>query len=149
VVSRPAIPTREDFLAFQSITTRWMDNDVYGHINNVIYYSFFDTAVNQHLITAGVLDIHGGALIGLVVETQCRYHAPLAFPDAVEAGVRVDHIGRSSVRYAIGLFRAGVAQAAADGHFVHVYVDRITRRPVPLPDDWRAVLSALTRPSGG
>lgn len=124
-----------------AITSRWADNDIYGHINNVVYYSFFDTAVNQALIEAGVLDIHGGSVIGLVVETQCRYFAPLAFPDRICAGVRVEHLGRSSVRYGIGLFKQGSEDAAAAGHFIHVYVDRQSRRPVPLPDPLRAVLA--------
>ena len=119
-----------------------MDNDLYGHINNVQYYSFFDTVVNRYLIQAGALDIHGGEVIGLVVETHCNYFAPLAFPQDVQAGLRVAHLGASSVRYEVGLFAAGQATAAAAGHFVHVYVDRATRRPVPLP----AVLLAALQP---
>ena len=115
------------------ITTRWMDNDVYGHVNNVIYYSYFDTVVNQYLIAEGALDIHASAVIGLVVETQCNYFAPLAFPQTVEAGLRVAHLGSSSVRYEVGLFAQGEPQTAARGHFVHVYVDRATRRPTVLP----------------
>jgi acyl-CoA thioester hydrolase len=110
-----------------------MDNDVYGHVNNVVYYSFFDTAVNGYLIEAGALDIHAGEVIGLVVETRCSYFAPLAFPQPVEAGLRVARIGSSSVRYEVGLFGGGEPLCAAAGHFVHVYVDRATRRPVPLP----------------
>lgn len=119
-----------------------MDNDVYGHVNNVTYYSYFDTAVNRYLIEAGVLDIHAGEVIGLVIETHCNYFASLAFPKNVQAGIRVAHIGRSSVRYEIGLFEDGAEQAAACGHFVHVYVDRETRRPVALPDP---LLGALRR----
>jgi acyl-CoA thioester hydrolase len=126
-----------------------MDNDVYGHVNNVTYYSYFDTAVNRHLIEAGVLDIHEGQVIGLVIETQCNYFAPLAFPRDVEAGIRVAHIGKSSVRYEIGLFDAGEAMSAACGHFVHVYVDRATRRPVPLPEDFLVVLRGLQCPAHG
>lgn len=126
-----------------SLATRWGDNDVYGHVNNVVYYAFFDTAVNGILIEQGLLDIARGAMIGLVVETGCRYFAPIAFPDPVTAGVRVAHLGRSSVRYEIAIFRADEAEAAAQGHFVHVYVDRQTRHPTPLPDRWRHALSSL------
>jgi acyl-CoA thioester hydrolase len=120
-----------------------MDNDVYGHVNNVVYYSWFDTAVNAHLIEQGALDIHHGEVIGLVIETQCNYFAPLAFPDNVHAGLRVAHMGRSSVRYEVGLFAENGELAAAAGHFVHVYVDKTTRRPVPLPDKLKAVLETL------
>jgi acyl-CoA thioester hydrolase len=120
-----------------------MDNDVYGHVNNVVYYSWFDTAVNAWLIEQGALDIHGGDTIGLVIETQCNYFAPLAFPQTIEAGIRVAHLGTSSVRYEVGLFAQGADEAAAQGHFVHVYVDRQTRRPVPLPPQLRAVLETL------
>ena len=120
-----------------------MDNDVYGHVNNVVYYSWFDTAVNAYLIESGALDIHAGAVIGLVVETQCHYFAPLAFPQHVEAGIRVTRIGKSSVRYEVGLFAAGDDTTAAAGHFVHVYVDRATRRPAALPDALRAALEPL------
>jgi len=134
---------RSAYPVFRSISTRWMDNDVYGHVNNVVYYSWFDTAVNAWLIEQGVLDIHGGDTIGLVVETQCNYFAPLAFPQAVEAGIRVARLGNSSVRYEVGLFAQGAAEAAAQGHFVHVYVDRQTRKPVPLPAKLRAVLETL------
>ena len=133
---------RDAYAAFRPITTRWADNDVYGHVNNVVYYSFFDTAVNGLLIDAGVLDVHAGAVIGLVVETQCNYFAPIAFPQAVDAGVRVAQLGRSSVRYEIGLFAGDATECAAAGHFVHVYVDRETRRPVPLPEPLRAVLQS-------
>jgi acyl-CoA thioester hydrolase len=132
--AREAPRSREAYRHFLSIVSRWMDNDVYGHINNVVYYSFFDTVVNRYLIEAGALDIHHGEVIGLVVETGCQYFAPLAFPDVVDAGLRVTRIGRSSVRYEVGLFRSGEAEAAAQGHFVHVYVDREHRRPVALPD---------------
>ena len=120
-----------------------MDNDLYGHINNVQYYSFFDTVVNRYLIQAGALDIHGGEVIGLVIETHCNYYASLAFPQVVEAGLRVAHLGSSSVRYEVGLFASGQATAAAAGHFVHVYVDRNTRRPVPLPATLVAALQPL------
>ena len=134
---------RSAYRVWRGISTRWADNDVYGHVNNVVYYSWFDTAVNAFLIERGVLDIHGGATIGLVVETHCNYFAPLAFPQAVEAGIRVAHVGRSSVRYEVGLFAPGEALAAAQGHFVHVYVDRQTRRPVVLSDTFKSVLEIL------
>ena len=120
-----------------------MDNDIYGHVNNVVYYSWFDTAVNGWLIEQGVLDIHGGQVIGLVIETQCNYFAPLAFPQTIEAGLRVAHLGNSSVRYDVGLFAQDEHLAAACGHFVHVYVDRQTRRPAPLPDVFRQALQGL------
>jgi len=137
---------RARYAAFRPITTRWMDNDVYGHVNNVVYYSFFDTAVNGLLMDAGVLDIHHGEVIGLVVETQCNYFAPIAFPQAVAAGVRVAQLGRSSVRYEIGLYAGDAAESAAAGHFIHVYVDRATRRPVPLPAALKALLSSWIVP---
>ncbi len=137
---KPQPDLREQFGHLSTINTRWMDNDVYGHVNNVQYYSFFDTVVNRYLIEAGALDIHGGQVIGLVVETHCNYFAPLAFPQDVEAGLRVAHVGNASVRYEVGLFAPGQPLAAAMGHFVHVYVDRSTRRPVPLS---AALLDAL------
>ena len=138
-----ATPTRADFPLIRPIPTRWADNDVYGHVNNVTYYAFFDTAVNAHLIEAGVLDPATSPVIGLVVETGCRFMAPLSFPDTVEVGLRVAHLGRTSVRYAIALFRQGAGEPAAVGHFVHVYVDRQTRRPTPIPDPVRALLQPL------
>ena len=141
--TRPVPQPRSAYRAFRSISTRWMDNDVYGHVNNVVYYSWFDTAVNAYLIEQGVLDIHAGQTIGLVIETQCNYFAPLAFPQTVEAGIRVARIGSSSVRYEVGLFAAGEAFAAACGHFVHVYVDRASRRPMPVPAPLRSVLEHL------
>ncbi len=145
---RPIPDHRAAYKLFRSITTRWMDNDVYGHVNNVVYYSYFDTVVNQYLIEAGALDIKNSPVIGLVVETQCRYFAPIAFPDRVDGGLRVAHLGRSSVRYEIGLFRADDPVAAAQGHFVHVYVDRATSKPTALPDALRRVLEPLVRPAG-
>ncbi|MGH8752230.1 MAG: acyl-CoA thioesterase [Burkholderiales bacterium] len=132
-MSRPQPEPRSAYRHFLSITTRWMDNDAYGHVNNVVYYSYFDTVVNQYLIERGVLDIEMSPVIGLVVETQCRFFQPLTFPEKVEAGLRVAHIGNSSVRYEIGLFRAGEDAAAAQGYFVHVYVDRATRKAVVVP----------------
>jgi acyl-CoA thioester hydrolase len=127
---RPQPDLREAYRRFVPLTTRWMDNDLYGHLNNVVYYSLFDTAVNQLLIEAGALDLERGEVIGLVVETHCNFFASLAFPQRIEAGVRVAQQGRSSVRYEIGLFAEGESLSAARGHFVHVYVDRVTRRPV-------------------
>ena len=140
---RPSPQLRSSYRVFRSIPTRWMDNDLYGHVNNVVYYSFFDTAVNGLLVDAGVLDIHDGGVIGLVVETQCNYFAPLVFPQTVEAGIRVAHAGSSSVRYEVGLFAEGAETAAAQGHFVHVYVDRATQRPVRLPAALQAVVDDL------
>ena len=134
---------RSDYRVLLEITTRWMDNDVYGHVNNVVYYSFFDTAVNRYLIDQGVLDIHGGAVIGFVVETQCKYEKPISFPDAIVAGVRVAKIGNSSVRYEVGIFRNDEEESAAHGYFVHVYVDRETKRPTPLPEPLRRALEAI------
>ena len=139
----PAITTRDAYPAFRRITTRWMDNDAYRHVNNVVYYSFFDTAVNQMLIEAGVLDIASSPAIGLVVETGCRYFAPVAFPDTIDAGVRVTKLGRSSVRYEVGIFRNDDTTAAAAGHFVHVYVDRDSNRPTPIPTATREFLQGL------
>ncbi len=141
--AKPQPEGREAYRAFRSITTRWMDNDVYGHVNDVVYYSWFDTAVNATLIEQGVLDIHGGQTIGLVIETQCNYFAPLAFPQTIEAGIRVARLGNSSVRYEVGLFAQGQPLTAAHGHFVHVYVDRETRRPVPLPAPLKQFLETL------
>ena len=140
---KPQPEGREGYRAFRTIPTRWMDNDAYGHVNNVVYYSWFDTAVNAHLIEQGALDIHGGETIGLVIETQCNYFAPVEFPQVVEAGLRVARIGSSSVRYEVGLFLRGEPLSVAKGHFVHVYVDRATRRPAQLPARLRQVLEAL------
>jgi acyl-CoA thioester hydrolase len=142
--TRPQPKARSHYRVFRSIGTRWMDNDLYGHVNNVVYYSWFDTAVNAYLIEQGALDIHQGEVIGLVIETQCNYFAPLAFPQTVQAGLRVAHLGTSSVRYEVGLFAEGEENAAACGHFVHVYVDRETRRPVPLPLLLKNTLETLT-----
>ena len=141
--SKPQAEPRSAYKVLRDISTRWSDNDMYGHVNNVVYYSWFDTAVNAYLIEQGVLDVAHGSTIGLVIETHCNYFAPLAFPQAIEAGLRVTHMGSSSVRYEVGLFAAGEPLSAAAGHFVHVYVDRATRRPVPLPAAMRQALSAL------
>lgn len=135
--------TRADFRHFLTIQTRWMDNDIYGHVNNVHYYSYFDTAVNHFLIERGVLDIHRGEVVGFVVETSCSYFQPLAFPDLVHAGIRVARLGHSSVRYEVGLFRNDEDTVAAAGHFVHVYVDRRSNQSVAMPEATRAVLSTL------
>ena len=134
---------RDAYRHFTTLSTRWMDNDVYGHVNNVVYYSLFDTAVNGYLIEAGALDIQHSEVIGLVVETHCNYFAPIEFPRKVDAGLRVAHIGSSSVRYEIGLFAQGDALTAARGHFVHVYVDRATRRPAVLPSALTHALEGL------
>jgi acyl-CoA thioester hydrolase len=141
--ARPQAEPRSAYRVFRDIPTRWMDNDVYGHVNNVVYYSWFDTAVNAYLVEQGVLDFHKGTTIGLVIETQCNYFAPLAFPETVQAGIRVARLGGSSVRYEIGLFAGGADTCAAKGHFVHVYVDRETRRPVALPAPFKSVLETL------
>jgi len=135
--------SREAYKHYRVIGTRWMDNDVYGHVNNVVYYSYFDTVVNQYLIEKGILDIGSSPVIGLVVETACQYFRPMVFPDAIHAGLRVGQLGRSSVRYEIGIFRNDEASAAAQGHFVHVYVDRASLRPTPLPQALRQALEPL------
>jgi len=134
---------RNDYKRFQAIPTRWMDNDSYGHVNNVNYYSFFDTAVNQYLIDQKVLDIHADTTVGLVVETGCSYFSSISFPDTVHAGVRVAKLGNSSVRYEIALYRNDDPLPSAAGHFTHVYVDRSTNRPTPIPAATRAVLETL------
>jgi len=140
---KPQPEPRSAYRAFRNIGTRWMDNDAYGHVNNVVYYSWFDTVVNAHLIEHGALDIHHGETIGLVIETQCNYFASVAFPQAVEAGIRVAHLGKSSVRYEVGIFVQGEPLTAAKGHFVHVYVDKASRRPTALPPQLKSVLEAL------
>jgi acyl-CoA thioester hydrolase len=140
--------SRSDYRAFRTIATRWMDNDAYGHVNNVVYYSWFDTVVNAWLVDAGLLDITGGETIGLVVETGCRYNRSVAFPENIEAGVRIARLGNSSVRWEVGIFTEGHAEPAATGFFVHVYVDRVSRRPRPLPDHWRERLADLLVAAG-
>ena len=134
---------RADYHYFTRITTRWMDNDIYGHVNNVTYYSYFDTAANRYLIEEGGLDITDGTIVGYVVNSGCEYHAPITYPESVEAGVRVDRLGNSSVQYGIAIFREGEEQAAAHGHFVHVFVGRAENRSVPIPDNLRAALERL------
>ncbi len=136
--------SREAYRHFRAIPTRWMDNDVYGHVNNVQYYSFFDTVINAYLIERGVLDYEQGAVIGLAVETRCLFHRSLSFPQVVEAGLRVGKLGTSSVRYEIGLFAGDDPEPAATGYFVHVFVDRATRRPTPIEGPLRTALADLT-----
>ena len=135
--------TRDRYAHFIPITTRWMDNDVYRHVNNVVYYSFFDTAVNEYMLRQGVLDLHDSPIVCLVVETGCQYFSPISFPDAVQCGLRVAHLGNSSVRFEIGVFRNADDTAVAQGHFVHVACDRDTHRPVPMPAAMRAALEKL------
>jgi acyl-CoA thioester hydrolase len=141
--------TRDHFRHFLPISTRWSDNDVYGHVNNVVYYQWFDTVVNEFLIAHGTLDIHDGEAIGLVVETHCNYFSSVAFPEPVTAGLCVAQLGKSSVRYEVGIFRGDDREAAAQGHFVHVYVDRVTRKPTPIPDKARALLESIQMTGGG
>ena len=142
-MSRPVPQGRGEYRWFMTIATRWADNDVYGHVNNTVYYQWFDTAVNAWLVQAGLLDIERGDPIGLVVETGCSYFAPLSFPGGVEVGIAVERLGRSSVSYRIGVFGAGMNKPSAQGQFTHVYVGREDRRPAQLPDVWRQKLSTL------
>lgn len=143
---RPAPACRGDYRFFHALTTRWKDNDAFGHVNNVEYYSYFDTAVTWFLLEHHLMEVKDSPVIGLVVETGCRYHASIAFPDRVTVGVRVARIGTSSVRYEIAVFRNDDDRAAAEGHFVHVYVDRATLRPVPVPAASRRVLETISVP---
>jgi acyl-CoA thioester hydrolase len=142
-VSRPVPRGREDYRWFVTLATRWADNDAYGHVNNTVYYQWFDTAVNQWLVGQGLLDIANGDPIGLVVETSCSYFLPLSFPGDVDVGLAVERMGSSSVTYHIGVFGAGSSETSAQGHFTHVYVGREDRRPVALPDNWRIKLETL------
>ena len=137
-------PRREDYPHILQIPTRWNDNDVYGHVNNVEYYGYFDTVINHWLINEGGLDIHDGGTVGFCVESSCRYHAPIAFPETVEAALRVGELGNSSVRYEIGIFKQGAEEAVADGHFVHVFVEVESGRPTPIPESIRRSLERLT-----
>ncbi|HAN29260.1 MAG TPA: thioesterase [Haliea salexigens] len=137
-------PVRADYKVFYPISTRWSDNDTYGHINNVIYYSYFDSVANRYLIEEGGLDIADGAVVGYVVSSGCDYHAPASYPEAIEGGLRVDRLGNSSVQYGIAIFREGEDEALAHGHFVHVFVDRAANRSVPIPEGLRAALEKLT-----
>ncbi len=142
-MGRSAPPRREDYLAYDTISTRWMDNDIYGHVNNVVYYSFFDTAIAQYLMREGGLDPWNADVVGLAVDTGCRFHSSLAFPDTIRAGLRVGNLGNSSVRYEIGIFRNDDDSAAADGHFVHVFVNRHQQTPVTIPEQIRRALSRI------
>ena len=141
--TRDGAPTRSDFRRFRQIATRWMDNDVYGHVNNVVYYSYFDTAVNGYLLEATAADIRQLPAIGVVAETGCRFFSSISFPDVLDIGLAVERLGRSSIVYRLGVFRAGVAESAAAGRFVHVYVDQATRRAVAVPDVIRAAVAPL------
>jgi acyl-CoA thioester hydrolase len=140
----PAVPGRTEFRAWRSITTRWADNDVYGHVNNVVYYSWFDTAVNGFLIEASGVDIRALPAIGIVAETSCRFLRPLSFPERIEVGLALERLGRTSIVYRLGIFREGDRDVAALGRFVHVYVDASSRRPVPVPDIVRSAIEALS-----
>lgn len=143
-MTREAPTTRSDYRLWRRFTTRWSDNDAYGHVNNVIFYQWFDSAVNGWLVERGLLDIQAGNPVALVAETRCTYLTPLAFPDDVEVGLRVAQLGRSSVRYRIGVFAVGTESAAAHGEFVHVLVDRTSRRPTVMPPNWRSALEAIS-----
>ncbi|MBI1985936.1 MAG: acyl-CoA thioesterase [Rhodospirillales bacterium] len=145
-MSQDQTETRDRYRHFLGIQTRWSDNDIYGHVNNVTYYSYFDTVVNCFLIAEGGLDIRDGRVIGVAVETMCRFKKPIAYPEAIEAGLRIGKLGNSSVRYEIGIFRKGEDEAAASGHFVHVFVDRITNTPVPIPAPIRKALDRIKAP---
>ena len=142
-MSKENIETRDRYPHFLSIQTRWSDNDIYGHVNNVTYYSYFDTVVNCFLIDQGGLDIETDSVIGVAVETMCKFNKPLAYPEVLEAGLRVGKLGNSSVSYEIGIFQEGAAEAAAMGHFVHVFVDRATGKPAPIPDAIRSALEQI------
>ena len=137
--------TRAEYTHFQSLPTRWTDNDIYGHVNNALYYAFFDTAINEYLIAEGGLDINAGAVIAFAVESQCQYFRPLAFPGMIEVGLRVGKLGNSSVRYELAIFKQGEPLAVAAGYFVHVFVDRETQRSVPIPTPIRTALERLTQ----
>lgn len=141
-MAAPPRPPRAAYKVFYPIVTRWMDNDIYGHVNNATYYSWFDSVANRFLIEVGGLDIQSGEVVGLVVNSGCEYFAPVAYPEAVEGGFRVDKLGNSSVRYGLAIFRAGEDQAVAAGHFVHVFVDRASNRPVPIPPRLREALAS-------
>lgn len=139
-------PSRAEYADFQVMTTRWQDNDVYGHMNNAVYYEYVDACVNRWIMNSGTLEIPHGPVVGLVVETACLFHESLGFPDPVDCGLRVGRIGNSSVWYQVGLFRHGARLAAAEARFIHVYVDSRTRRPVPLPAEFKTALAEIHRP---
>jgi len=142
-VSKERPPSRADYKVFYPISTRWSDNDIYGHVNNVAYYSYFDTAANRYLIEEGGLDIGDGSIVGYVVSSGCEYHAPITYPEPVEAGLRVDRLGNSSVQYGLAIFRQGGDQAVAHGHFVHVFVNRAEDKSVQIPENLRSALKKL------
>jgi acyl-CoA thioester hydrolase len=142
-MNKKTLPTRADYKVFYPVSTRWSDNDIYGHVNNVTYYSYFDTVANRYLIEEGGLDISDGAIVGFVVNSGCEYHAPITYPETVAAGVRVDRLGNSSVQYGIAIFKEGEQQAAAHGHFVHVFVARAENRSVPIPENLRVALEQI------
>ena len=145
---RPQAEPRSAYRLFFDIATRWLDNDVYGHVNNTVYFTWFDTAVNRYLIEAGALDIHQGPVIGFAVQSHCDYFSPVAYPQPIEVGLRIGHLGASSVRYEAGVFAAGEALSAAAGHLTHVYVDRATQRPAALPAALRSALEQLRAEEG-
>ena len=143
-MSKSSLPSRENYKVFYPITTRWSDNDIYGHVNNVTYYSYFDTAANQYLIEEGGMDISDGRVVGYVVNSGCDYHSPITYPERIEAGLRVDKLGNSSVQYGIAIFREGENHPAAHGHFVHVFVERAMNRSVPIPEALRVALKKIS-----
>jgi acyl-CoA thioester hydrolase len=142
-MGQTAVPNRSDYKVFFTINTRWSDNDVYGHVNNVMYYSYFDTVVNRYLIEHGGLDIGSGEVVGFVVNSGCEYHSPISYPETIEAGIRVDRLGNSSVQYGIAIFKKGGEQAVANGHFVHVFVERAANKSVPIPESLRLALEKI------
>ena len=144
-MSESPVPGRSDYRVFYPISTRWSDNDIYGHVNNVMYYSFFDTAANRYLIEEGGLDINDGSIVGFVVNSGCEYHAPISYPEPIEAGLRIDRLGNSSVQYGIAIFKEGIEKAVAHGHFVHVFVDRAANKSVSIPPQLRTALERITR----
>jgi acyl-CoA thioester hydrolase len=146
-MSRSEPDTRDRYPHFVTITTRWSDNDAYRHVNNVVYYAFFDTAVNQYMLSEGVLDLDGGTTVSLVVDPACTSFSPISYPDIVHCGLRVVHLGSSSVRYEIGVFRNHAPIAAARGQYVHVCCDRVTMKPVPMPAPLKAALAKLMLPA--
>lgn len=143
-MSKPQRPSRSDYHYFVPITTRWKDNDIYGHVNNVTYYAYFDTVANQYLIEQGGLNIHEDPIVGFVVNSGCNYYAPIAFPDRLEGGLRVNRLGNSSVEYGIAIFKSGEEQAVADGHFVHVFVEKASNQSVAIPAAIRAALEKIS-----
>lgn len=142
-MGKDSIPSREQYRVFYPLATRWEDNDIYGHVNNVVYYSYFDTVANRYLIEEGGLDIQGGSVVGFVVNSGCEYHSPIAHPDNLSVGLRVDRLGNSSVQYGLGIFSEGEEIAAAHGHFVHVFVDRAANKSIAIPQSLRSALERL------